>query len=76
MSLSARDALEYATRDAYLKLYAVLAGGFVLMFAGQFVFATAVGSLLALLGLLGIFTGLLGVLAATVAVLHKILAES
>ncbi len=76
MSVTARDALEYASRDEFLKLYAVLAGGWVLIFAGQFVFATAVGSLVSLLGLVAIFAGLLCVLVAVVAVLHKVLAES
>jgi len=76
MSIAARDALEYATRDEFLKLYALLAGGWILMLAGQFVFSTSLGSLLALVGLLGMFAGLLAVLAAVVAVLHKVLAES
>jgi hypothetical protein len=76
MPVAARDALEYATRDEFLKLYAVLAGGWVLILLGQFVFGTSLGSLLALVGLLGMFAGLLAVLAAVVAVFHKILVES
>jgi hypothetical protein len=48
----------------------------VLILLGQFVFGTSLGSLLALVGLLGMFAGLLAVLAAVVAVFHKILVES
>ncbi|NEU57018.1 hypothetical protein [Halorussus sp. MSC15.2] len=72
--ISARDALEYATRDEFLKLYGVLVVGWTLTLVGQSVAAGATPFGL-LLGTLVVIAGLLAMLAAAVATLRKILAE-
>ncbi|MFC4450107.1 hypothetical protein [Halorussus aquaticus] len=72
--ISARDALEYATRDEFLKLYGVLVVGWVLTLVGQSV-ATGMTPFGFLLGTLVVIAGLVATLAAAVATLHKILAE-
>jgi hypothetical protein len=76
MPVPARDALEYATRDEFLKLYAVLAGGWVLTLAGQFVAATVGNPVASIVGAIVVLGGVSAFLAGVVAVLHKILAES
>lgn len=72
--ISARDALEYATRDEYLKLYGVLVVGWAVTLVGQSVAAGATPFGL-LLGILVVIAGIFATLAAAVATLHKILAE-
>jgi len=76
MPLSARNALEYATQDEFLKLYAVLALGWVLTIFGTSFAGTALGPFRFLLGTLVGLAGLLAMLAAAVGTLHKIIAES
>ncbi|WP_128478387.1 hypothetical protein [Halorussus pelagicus] len=76
MSVSARDALEYATRDEFLKLYAVLALGYVLTIFSTSFAGTAVTAFGFLLVSLVALAGLLAMLVAAVGVLHKIIAES
>ena len=75
-SVSARNALDYATDDELLKLYGVLAGGWVLMLGGQFVAATVGNPAVSDVGVLLVLAGVLGYLAGVVAILHKVLAES
>ncbi|UPV99782.1 hypothetical protein M0R88_14835 [Halorussus gelatinilyticus] len=76
MPIAARDALEYASRDEFLKLYAVLAGGWAATLVGTSIAGSALNSLLRLVGALVSLGGLLAVLVGLVAVLHKVLAES
>ena len=74
--MSARDALDYATDDELLKLYGVLAGGWVLMLVGQFVAATVGNPAVSAVGVLLVLAGAVAFLAGVVAILHKVLAES
>lgn len=74
-SVSARDALGYATRDEMLKLYGVLAVGWVGMFLGQFAIA-ARNTLLSLVGFPIVLAGVLAFLAGIVAIARKLLVES
>ena len=74
-SVSARDALDYATRDEMLKLYGVLLAGWVGMLVGQSGVA-AVNPLLSLVGLLVLLAGVLAFLAGVVAIVRKLLVES
>lgn len=66
-SVTARDALEYATRDEWLKLYALLIGSWVLTLAAP------------LFDLFGIVLALVGggvFVVVVVAGAHKLLVES
>lgn len=73
--ITARDALEYATRDELLKLYGVVVGAWVLMFVGSFLMGP-LGALPSFVGLLTVVAGLFAFLAGVVAIAYKVLTES
>lgn len=74
-SVSARDALGYATQDEMLKLYGVLVAGWVGILLGQFGLV-ARNPLLSLVGIIVFLAGFLAFLASVVAILHKVVVES
>ena len=76
LAVSARGALDYATRDEMLKLYGVLVGGWVLTFGGQVVSQTVRNPVVSLVGVLVSLAGVLAVLVGIVAIAHKVLVES
>lgn len=73
--ISARDALEYATRDPFLKLYGVVVGSWVLLFVGSFLLGMF-AALPRFIGVLVIIAGFGVFLSALVAILYKLLAEN
>ena len=75
-SVSARDALDYATRDEMLKLYGVLVAGWVGMLVGQSVTGIPANLFAELVGLLVLLAGVLAFLVGLVAIVHKLLVES
>lgn len=75
-SISARDALEYATRDEMLKLYGVLVAGWAGMLVGQFVTSVPANLLTQLVGFLVLLAGVLAFLVGVVAIARKLLVEA
>ncbi|WP_433630884.1 hypothetical protein [Halomicrococcus sp. NG-SE-24] len=75
-SVSAREALRYATDDEMLKLYAVLVGGWVLLLVGQFAFRTAVNPAVAFVGFVVALAAVVAVVSGGVAVAYKVLSGS
>ena len=74
--VSASKALAYATDGEMLKLYAVLAGSWLLTLVGQFFAQPPVRSVGTLIGWLVVLAGIVGFLVGVVAVAHKVLVES
>lgn len=75
-SVSAREALEYATRDEMLKLYGVFVAGWIATIVGRSLLGVVGTSVLSLVGLVVSLAGVLAVLVSVVAIAHKLLAES
>lgn len=73
--IPARNALEYATRDELLKLYAVIVGAWGLLFVGS-VALGLFGPLASVVGLLFVAAGIGTFLAGVVAIAYKLLAET
>ncbi|WP_276301095.1 hypothetical protein [Halorussus lipolyticus] len=74
-SISARDALEYATRDEMLKLYGVLVVGWVGMLVGQFAIS-ARNSFVSFVGIFVVLGSVVAFLVGVVAIARKLLVEA
>ena len=72
--ITARDALEYATRDELLKLYGVIVSAWGLLFVGSFALGLF-GPLASVVGLLFVVAGVGTFLSGVVAIAYKVLAE-
>lgn len=75
-TVSARDALRYATDGELLKLYGVLVGGWTLVVVGESTARTAPRRIATLVALVALLAGVLAFLSAVVAIAHKVIAES
>lgn len=75
-TVSARDALRYATHGELLKLYGVLVGGWVLVVVGESTARTAPGRVTTLVALVALLAGVVAFLGAAVAIAYKVIAES
>ncbi|WP_049969119.1 hypothetical protein [Haladaptatus cibarius] len=76
MTVSARDALDYATDDEMLKLYGVLIVSWVLAFLSQFVLQTSFQPLVSFGAVVLLLGSGMAFLSSVVAIAHKVLAES
>ena len=75
-TVSARDALRYATDSEMLKLYGVLVGGWMLVVVGEPTARTVPGRLATFVAIVALLVGFVAFLSAVVAIAHKVIAES
>ncbi|GAA0222138.1 hypothetical protein ACFFQF_08025 [Haladaptatus pallidirubidus] len=75
-TVSARDALLYATNDAMLKLYRVLIGSWILVFFSQFVLQTSIQPIVQFGAVVLLLASGVAFITGVVAIAHKVLAES
>ena len=75
-TISARDALRYATDSELLKLYAMFVGGWVLVTVGESTARRAPGRLTTLVAIIALLVGVVALLSAVVAIAHKLIVES
>ncbi|WP_199514391.1 MULTISPECIES: hypothetical protein [unclassified Haloferax] len=74
--VSARDALRYATEDDAIALFAVIAGGWVLLAVGSFALAGYGFGLMFALGIVASLAGALAMFAGVVGLAYKLLVDS
>ncbi|SIR57740.1 hypothetical protein SAMN05421858_2917 [Haladaptatus litoreus] len=75
-TVSARDALLYATGDEMLKLYGSLIGSWVLAFFTQFVLQTSVQPIMQFGAVVVLLASGIAFISSVVAIAYKVLAES
>ncbi|ELZ82131.1 TMEM43 family protein [Haloferax larsenii] len=74
--VSARDALRYATEDEMVKLYAVVFGGWLLLFVAEFAFNRLTVGMMSFVGVVAFLAGALAMFAGLVGIAYKLLRET